>query len=150
MKWRWLFLDYVDPQLSLSREARREVRRRARAVRRSLRASDVLGALIPGLVPAVGMVPWFLYLPFLPRSPWLILLLLVSVQLPVSWVLVTLVGRIAWKPRVNAALRELGYDVCSRCGYWLRGLKDDVGHCPECGSERDLMNVEVKHSPGTP
>ncbi len=146
MKWRWLFLDYVDPQLSLSREARREVRRRARAVRRSPRPIDVLGALIPALVMAVMMVPWFL---FLPRSPWFVLLL-VSVQLPVSWVLVTLVGRIAWKPRVNAALRELGYDVCSCCGYWLRGLKDEVGHCPECGSERHMMNVEVKRSPGTP
>ena len=146
MKWRWLFLDYVDPQLSLSREARREVRRRARAVRRSLRPIDVLGALIPGLVMGVVLVPWFI---FLPRSPWFVLLL-AFVQLTVSWVLVTLVGRIAWKPRVNAALRELGYDVCSRCGYWLRGLNDDVGHCPECGSERDLMNVEVKHSPGTP
>ncbi len=145
MKWRWLFLDYVDPQLSLSREARREVRRRARAVRQSPRPIDVLGALIPGLAMVVVLVPWFI---FLPRSPWFILLL-VSVQLPVTWVLATLVGRIAWKPRVNAALRELGYDVCSRCSYWLRGLNDDVGHCPECGSERDLMNVEVKRPPGT-
>ena len=27
MKWRWLFFDYVDPQLNLSREERRAVRR---------------------------------------------------------------------------------------------------------------------------
>ena len=145
MKWRWLFLDYVDPELSLSREARREVRRRARAVRHSLRPIDVLGALIPALAMGIALLPWFV---FSPRSPWFVLLL-VSVQLPVTWVLITLVGRIAWKPRVYAALRELGYDVCSRCGYWLRGLNDDVGHCPECGSERDLMNVEVKRPPGT-
>ena len=32
--------------------------------------------------------------------------------------------------------RELGYDVCRRCGYWLRGLSDTVERCPECGHER--------------
>jgi len=37
------------------------------------------------------------------------------------------------------ALREAGYDVCLRCGYWLRGLPDDIKRCPECGTAREPM-----------
>lgn len=31
VKWRWLLLDYVDPELNLSRAERRKVRRQVRA-----------------------------------------------------------------------------------------------------------------------
>src|SRR5436190_6525041 len=41
--------------------------------------------------------------------------------------------------RVCVALRELGYDVCTVCGYWFRGLGVDVKNCPECGAERNPM-----------
>ncbi len=53
-----------------------------------------------------------------------------------SWILLALVGRFSWKPRVYIALRQLGYDVCRRCGYWLRGLSDAEDRCPECGHTR--------------
>ena len=32
-----------------------------------------------------------------------------------------------------------GFDVCLSCGYWLRGLGEDVKHCPECGAAREAM-----------
>jgi rubrerythrin len=38
-------------------------------------------------------------------------------------------------------IRLEGFDVCTRCGYWLRGLGDDVRQCPECGAEREAMTV---------
>ena len=36
-----------------------------------------------------------------------------------------------------AALQEMGYNVCLRCGYWLRGLGDNEMRCPECGWQRE-------------
>lgn len=34
------------------------------------------------------------------------------------------------------AMCEMGRDVCLECGYWLRGLGDEVSRCPECGGAR--------------
>jgi len=47
-------------------------------------------------------------------------------------------ARFRFAPCVHQATRKNGYDVCARCGYWLRGLSDDTRHCPECGAQRDL------------
>ncbi len=154
VKWRWLLFDYVDPQLSLTREERRRVRRRAwKAQRRVVppaipgRSSllrrltggravgwvDLVSALIPAAVMLLVLLPTFLSAR-LPR--WSIFPTL-FVQVTVSWILMALLGRLSWKPRVNTALRDLGYNVCRRCGYWLRGLSDTVERCPECGHDRE-------------
>ncbi len=37
---------------------------------------------------------------------------------------------------LRRALCELGYHVCVRCGYWLRGLDESITQCPECGTGR--------------
>jgi hypothetical protein len=36
-----------------------------------------------------------------------------------------------------------GFDICIECGYWLRGLGDDVKECPECGAKREAMPVNT-------
>ena len=43
------------------------------------------------------------------------------------------------KPYVHRSLAEAGYESCIYCGYWLRGLGDDVKQCPECGAKREPM-----------
>jgi hypothetical protein len=57
--------------------------------------------------------------------------------------------------QVRRALREMGYDVCVECGYWLRGLErrdDDVApddpRCPECGAERPALGTAEPKLPG--
>ena len=50
-----------------------------------------------------------------------------------------LLRRSRFAPCVFRATRQIGYDVCPRCGYWLRGLNDETGSCPECGAEREPM-----------
>jgi hypothetical protein len=42
----------------------------------------------------------------------------------------------------RSALNRRGYRFCIDCGYSLRGLTDDVTHCPECGAKRDSPAVE--------
>ncbi len=44
--------------------------------------------------------------------------------------------RFRFAPLVYRVTRRHGHDVCPKCGYWLRGLNDDVKRCPECGQER--------------
>ncbi len=43
--------------------------------------------------------------------------------------------RYRFAPCVYRAMREHGYDICVKCGYWLRGLPDDSHRCPECGTD---------------
>ncbi len=140
MKWRWLLFDYVDPQMSLNREDRRRVRRRAwkaRNVRVKLRWVDLASGMIGPAMMVVVLLPMFL----LARFTWWWIFPTLLVQLSVSWILIALLGRIQWKPRVNNALRELGYEVCRRCGYWLRDLSDTVQRCPECGHTREELST---------
>lgn len=40
---------------------------------------------------------------------------------------------------VFSQLRWQGVELCAQCGYWLRGLGDEVTKCPECGAERGSM-----------
>jgi hypothetical protein len=49
----------------------------------------------------------------------------------------SLLQRFRFRACVYRALRERGYDVCMRCGYWLRDLADDERRCPECGAGRE-------------
>ena len=46
---------------------------------------------------------------------------------------------------VRREVRRYGWEVCVKCGYWLRGLPADEPHCPECGSPREPMpNASIK------
>ena len=38
---------------------------------------------------------------------------------------------------IRLAMQTLGYELCTQCGYWLKGLGEDVGACPECGKRRE-------------
>lgn len=42
-----------------------------------------------------------------------------------------------WRRAFRGAMREIGRDVCLGCGYWLRGLDDEIRRCPECGFDRE-------------
>ena len=46
-------------------------------------------------------------------------------------------------PHYRLAVRQLGYDVCVRCGYWLRGLDKSIKECPECGFERTNLHKQT-------
>jgi ssDNA-binding Zn-finger/Zn-ribbon topoisomerase 1 len=32
-----------------------------------------------------------------------------------------------------------GYDVCVKCGYWLKVLGEAIKRCPECGMAREAV-----------
>ena len=46
---------------------------------------------------------------------------------------------LAYGRPVRRLLRKEGYEVCIRCGYWLRDLTDRETRCPVCGAQRQPM-----------
>ena len=49
--------------------------------------------------------------------------------------------RFRFAPCVYRTTRQHGYDVCLKCGYWLKGLGDDIKRCPECGTAREALSA---------
>jgi len=52
--------------------------------------------------------------------------------------------RCRFGPCVFRATRNAGYDVCPTCGYWLRGLREEITSCPECGVRREPMPSDTE------
>ncbi|MCH7847838.1 MAG: hypothetical protein IIB53_05690 [Planctomycetes bacterium] len=141
MNLRWLLFDHVPPELRLNAEQRRDLGSRiaVNGIPWSLRKEALcfgLGILLVMLWFAItnriadlttswfGSDAGFLHLIWL----WMGL-----------WVIITGVNHLFARPRTYKALREMGYDTCLKCGYWLRGLAEDVTNCPECGAKREPM-----------
>ena len=55
------------------------------------------------------------------------------------WLTYRLLQHFRYAPHYRRAVRELGIDVCVGCGYWLRGLDEQVKECPECGLLRSSI-----------
>ena len=128
MNLRWLIFDYVPPDIKLTSQQRRELRHKAKDAYVPISwKAELLGFLI-SLPLIVG---------------WIILLLAMATPLlfPVMvagiWVILTGLRWLFGRRATYAALGQMGYDVCLKCGYWLKGLSDEVKRCPECGWRRE-------------
>ena len=43
--------------------------------------------------------------------------------------------------RFRQAMRRRGFDLCTECGYWLKGLGEESERCPECGAARKELET---------
>ena len=143
MNLRWLLFDYADPDLPLSFWKRQKLAWRPipiwklpRAVRRT-RIVFGLGVALPGIVflplfnLAVAEVDLF--------SSGVGLFVLLLVFAPTLWIWGCLLYGLVSRPEHYHRIRLEGFDVCLKCGYWLRGLGDEIMNCPECGTKREPM-----------
>lgn len=145
MRHAWIYLGFLDAQLPLSQEERRDVGRRAylhaRSDRRFMLKLALATLVLPAAVAGLGyiLVTWLEgFFPIRFAAP-------IGV-LGACAICIFLFARLvwAWKTRfMRMAIRDLGYDVCARCGYWLRELGEDVKRCPECGAARERMPSKI-------
>jgi hypothetical protein len=149
MNLRWLVFDYVDPALEIDVRERRKIRAAAR--RRVVGASAEVHSrgvvpwwprIIAPMIPATAMGIAFVLFFMKSQKMWWDILWVMALQLLLSWLLLAVVARWTWRPAVWMALRDAGHHVCLHCGYWLRGLDDNVKRCPECGAERKTMQMD--------
>lgn len=142
MRRRWLHLGYVHTQLPLSKEERRAVEKRANVIagrgkyftfKLAFVSALMLGIGIGGSMIA-GIWAWIQFslhpLVFLIGWPFACLI--------IAFVYSRIVRRWFTRP-TRIALNEMGYNICVRCGYWLRDLGADVQRFPECGAEREQV-----------
>jgi hypothetical protein len=142
MSLRWLWLDLVPPELNLSTAQRVELARRIKestltpGERRRHRWIIMPAALGLAVALGAGAIAAALMQRHFASGP---ALLFAVTWFGLWWIGFARLVAFSNRGRTCSALRGLGYDVCVRCGYWLRGLGDDVKHCPECGAEREPM-----------
>ena len=147
MNWRWLIFDYADPELPISLWGRLRISfkmipiwRLPRSVRRGRYIFAL--AMVPfGLMP---MLPFLIARPGIPTG--------LLMYLPVPFAFLVWAGGcflygLTCRREYMHRLRVSGFEVCLQCGYWLRGLGDDVKRCPECGAAREAMPATPNDPP---
>jgi hypothetical protein len=137
MNLRWLWFDYVPREIQLDASQRTDLAHTMRWHHhwnwtQSLAFALVLAAIIAVNIWAMG--PIVRLIPALSSSVVSIILRILSAV--VAWVTVAWIRRSNAEPATAQALRELGFDMCIECGYWLRDLRADQSSCPECGATR--------------
>jgi hypothetical protein len=141
MRLEWLSPWRIAVQVPLDHRTRQHVITRAKALYKSRPVEDQLrGGTVEVGVMFAWMIAIFTIMPRLDntRLEWLTFTtipMLFGGLLTLNW----LFTRLRATPFIYRALREAGYDVCLRCGYWLRGLGNEALVCPECGAQRTPM-----------
>ena len=130
--------DYIDRDIPLTGGERKAIRKEAwKLWMKDWRNVLIYLALVAVTSIGLPMLPiWWrsVHLFVTPYNGW-DLLLLMTVDAAVIYVGYTLLQRFRFAPLVRRVLRQYGYKVCIKCGYWLRGLASDAERCPECGCE---------------
>jgi len=126
----------IDPGLPIDPQARREMHRAAwRRWNRNPINALIFGI---GLVGPIFLFPWISN-QYAPVQSWTgIPAFLITFLTYTAYIgaLSLMMKRWRYAPLVYAELRERGYDICPKCGYWLRDLDETIAHCPECGRAR--------------
>lgn len=140
----WLWPEYVNHELPLTRQERKAIHRDAWRLWGANRWNIALYLTLPGfylltvffagdvggwVATLIGGGGWVHKL-FRAGAPFALFVICFVAGGAV-------LQRARFAPCAYRATRRHGYDVCVRCGYWLRGLDDDTKHCPECGSARE-------------
>ena len=132
-----LFPRFVDSAVPLSKAQRKIARGRAWSKWRLNRWSFTINLATTGSINGAFLLA-FLYLnqriPSVMRGVGIVFI--PGAFLVVPWLSFRLLRHFRYAPHYRRAVRELGIDVCVSCGYWLRGLDDQVRECPECGWSR--------------
>jgi hypothetical protein len=149
MRRRWIHFGYVHTPLPLSDEERRQVERLSNihaGKRWSFRIKlAAVTVALPVAVIGGGFIATAWVFRFVPNYKYA-----ASIgYLGACAFSVFLYTRLVWnwyRRPTRLALRDLGYDICVNCGYWLRDLHVRSDVCPECGARRDAHTKPIAHS----
>lgn len=122
---------YSDGDLPLTNKQRREIRRSAwKLWMRRWRNKTLYLIIVLLYIGVTAAIAWHV-----DTVQQLALFFMIETGL---WFLVFwIIRQVSVAPLGRRLIRERGIDVCLRCGYWLRGLGEDVTKCPECGWRRE-------------
>lgn len=138
-----------EPEIKreLGREGSAEAVARAREMYLRRRRSRVAAIILATPLAAAYFVGFTWLLSVVPAlgSPWWLIATLPAAAVPP--IIVVAMTRRRMKNCHLHALRDQGFELCSGCGYWLRGLGQNVKQCPECGAERAAVAGSSRSSP---
>ena len=127
----------------LLKEAYREASRTKKVIS-SLALFITVTVISIALVAMIMIILWP-YLPLPSSQPWRRI-----VTTSIGIVPGAIIGVIAMRIYIRIHRKEIilamvrrGFDLCHRCGYWLKGLGTDTKQCPECGAAREFSQPDV-------
>lgn len=153
MNLRWLLFDYADPALQLSFRQRMKIiwgRVPLKELPKPMRRRRIVGNVIATL-PMVAVTVTMPYMALLliqaTQFKVLFILYIPALLFPLSWIWMSIAYGLFLRPEHYYRIRLQGFDICIKCGYWLRGLDETIKKCPECGTSRETMPISKKDKP---
>lgn len=134
---------YINEAVPLTKKQSKEVNANAWRKWKSHKWNNFLFfAVLFGTIASQSLVIQFIEYQLGIKLPWWqSLLFFLTFNLSV-WISFYFLHIHRFIPLYRHEVREIGYDICIDCGYWLHGLNEDVENCPECGAERDLISLQ--------
>ena len=129
---RWLWFDYSDPRLPITRRQRAEL-----WARMMVRAQYTQPYHLIPMVLALVLGP-------LLAAATGSFLVLVGIGVG-AWIACAWIGRWSFRLPLRLAQRDLDLESCPHCGYWFKGLQPAQRTCPECG--RTIVGVSPYERP---
>ncbi|UCD74602.1 MAG: hypothetical protein JSV91_12535 [Phycisphaerales bacterium] len=161
-RWWRLILRQVTPIfLHLPDVARSAFRRRA------FQASGWRLLIIPGLIVIAAVLvalAWYIWVaPMLlvyPLSDFAgsmeefigqMLTIFVVAMIPaLVWILLAMFVHRTYGSKLRSAMRDAGYEICSKCGSSLLDIDAEARECPECGCPRRPLPERIIRDPQLP
>jgi hypothetical protein len=132
---------YIDPTLPLKLNERRLLHKAAWKKWYQNKANCTLYGV--GLATSITI---FIFLPdiiegLVGLTHWSVTVTAFTIYLAMLVGLYLIMPHFRFAPCVYAELRKQGFDVCLKCGYWLKDLDNTIKNCPECGNQRIQLNA---------
>jgi|GEM_PF-2305754 len=135
----WFLRDLWDDAITLTPEEKKRVKFGVIGRHAMHQSPWLVGfSILPGLLPYLLYISWgFSRDHFSTSGHYLAQATFITLAI----LLYFRVWRHIYSTHARRALRDLGYDICPHCGYWLRELPpiEEKPFCPECGSEREKL-----------
>lgn len=132
----FLVPDYINRDLPLTSNQRKAIRKEAwKLWMKDWRNVLVYVAVIAVVLGGALVLGWFIGRSglVLPAATLLFILVLYTA---LAWFANALFYRFRFAPLVRQVIQRYGYEICIKCGHWMRGLTTDTERCPECGARR--------------
>jgi len=126
--------DYFDRALPLSSDDRKEVRRQAWKRWFAQRVNLSLYIVVIAGINVTADLAWRGYRHGQVQTAWWEWVIAGTVFVIALYGALLVLQRWRFAPLAREVVREQGFNVCRRCGRWLRDEPPEMSACPHCGA----------------
>jgi len=131
--------DYYDRELPLTKEDRKEVRRQTWKRWFAQRVNLSLYIVVIVAVNVIAESAWRAFKRGVGQPAWWHWVIAGLLIVIVLYATLLLLQRWRFAPLARRVVREQGFNICLKCGRWLKDSPRDATTCPRCGAPMESV-----------